>query len=394
MLSLITEPARGYDPFLEDNPPAIWTFAGRLLGLGIQVNGGASTLDDIAEEAEMMELPHLKVDSINEVATALQESAYLLDYLHLRDKSASPADIAASSRKLWDATKDQDIPAALALLRSCLRHRNPAVRTAAAISLLPLTQEEETRFHVTGIETQAISSILGSAGASSDPGVRELGVAATGITPPPSMAGAAPKQLGVPSVSFIVHGTAAYSNDWWRRGGEFHQYLLDGPKPNIYNDHSPWDWSGSIRDRDRRTAARRFAEWSIKEKGVRRYDALIGHSYGGAVILYATQYGVEADAVILLSTPARQYDPEWSNVGFCKSLRLKWDVALLADAIVHGPWGQKVRQRFTDSRIEELEPLSIFYDHASTHDPKVWEAHSVPELIWPEVAKVEYGKAT
>lgn len=121
---------------------------------------------------------------------------------------------------------------------------------------------------------------------------------------------------------------------------------------------------------------------------------MIGHSYGGAVILYATQYGVEADAVILLSTPARQYDPEWSNVGFCKSLRLKWDVALLADAIVHGPWGQKVRQRFTDSRIEELEPLSIFYDHASTHDPKVWEAHSVPELIWPEVAKVEYGKAT
>jgi hypothetical protein len=37
-------------------------------------------------------------------------------------------------------------------------------------------------------------------------------------------------------------------------------------------------------------------------------------------------------------------------------------------------------QLFQDARIEE-NVLDLWFDHFATHDPAVWKAHHVPDLI-------------
>jgi hypothetical protein len=99
---------------------------------------------------------------------------------------------------------------------------------------------------------------------------------------------------------------------------------------------------------------------------------IMGHSHGANVILKATQQGLQAGKVILLSCPvhADQYFPDFNRVKTpVYSVRVHMDLVILADA---------GGQRFRHPKIKEIV-LPIWFDHGASHDPRVWQDHDVAQ---------------
>ncbi|WP_411150643.1 hypothetical protein [Streptomyces sp. A30] len=387
----IEAPESGAAPFFILEDGSAWTLAGRLVGLALQLCGGMEYLREAPADVAMMELPSVRTESLKELADCLEESSHYLDYYGLSAAGDSLLDIPADSAKLeglYSSCGQGDASAALSLVMACLRHPHPAVRTAAAACLRPLGEADETRFHFPVLEAQRVESILKQAIWDEDPAIRELAFTAVRAPMPPSIAGSSGgsqrrRQRG--PVSLIVHGTSAYKGDWWRPRGMFYEYLAKGPKSNLINDESPWSWSGKNDSKDRRIAARSLAGFQ-KDRGIRRFDTIIGHSYGGGVALMATQFGAKARKIVLLSTPVRDYEENWENVDEVVSLRIHWDNVLMLDCLhrIVRFRGAPIRQRFSDLRIVEIPELPLWFkEHGSTHDPRVWVENSVPDRIWP-----------
>ena len=99
---------------------------------------------------------------------------------------------------------------------------------------------------------------------------------------------------------------------------------------------------------------------------------LFTHSHGGNVAMLATQGTLSVGELVLLSCPVHpDYAPNFANVSKAVSIRVKWDLVILADG---------GGQRFEDPRIEE-HVLPIWFKHSATHSPDVWKTHRVDLMI-------------
>jgi len=165
------------------------------------------------------------------------------------------------------------------------------------------------------------------------------------------------------SFSLLVHGTFAFPEKWWFPGGDFHDYVKQEIRSNVYDAKDTFWWSGRYKARDRAVGAERLAGW-VEAKGAARLDTVFAHSYGGAVALQATQWGLEMETAVLLSTPVDNYEVEWRNIGRAVSLRIHCDLVLLA---------ARTKQRFT-ANVEEHWIDSWFVKHAASHESSIWEA--------------------
>jgi pimeloyl-ACP methyl ester carboxylesterase len=171
--------------------------------------------------------------------------------------------------------------------------------------------------------------------------------------------------------SLLIHGTFAKSDAWWQPGGDFHTYLIQNPLPDLYAGSDRFDWSGGYSDAARLIAASDLQQW-IGSHGVS--DPLVmGHSHGANVVFLTTQLGVSMREAVLLSCPVHwpKYAPDFSRVAKLVSIRVHLDLVILADG---------GRQRFTDPRIEE-HVLPVWFNHAATHDPLIWQAHNVSAML-------------
>jgi hypothetical protein len=100
--------------------------------------------------------------------------------------------------------------------------------------------------------------------------------------------------------------------------------------------------------------------------------SLFTHSHGGSVAMLATQGALTVGELVLLSCPVHpEYAPNFANVSRTVSVRVKWDLVILADG---------GGQRFEDPRIEE-HVLPIWFNHSATHSPVVWATHHVDHMI-------------
>ena len=172
-------------------------------------------------------------------------------------------------------------------------------------------------------------------------------------------------------LSVAIHGTWAWRGDWWYPGGDFHSYVQQDVRPNIYAGGAPFSWSGGYFKKSRSKAAQRLARWAQDVAG-NRMDSAFAHSYGGAIALMSTASGAKYDRLVLLSVPVHNdYDIEWRHIGQPQSVRLSFDIVLAAAG---------ARQRFGANDDELVLPLYP-WSHGATHDPQLWADRSIASTL-------------
>lgn len=173
--------------------------------------------------------------------------------------------------------------------------------------------------------------------------------------------------------SLLVHGTFARNSDWWQPGGDFHEYLRDEVRPDLYGGSDRFDWSGGWSDGARSLAATQLRAW-VALKGFAGLS-LFTHSHGGSVAMLASQDGLDVGDLVMLSCPvhAHKYMPNFDRVARAISIRVHLDLVILIDGGA---------QRFEHPRITE-HVLPIWFDHFASHSPEVWQDNDVPSFLLP-----------
>jgi len=176
----------------------------------------------------------------------------------------------------------------------------------------------------------------------------------------------------------IVHGTifsfvGSQIDKWWRpRTGDLHIYLTRQlPHGHLYSRSDYFRWSGGWSDQARDDAADRLVEW-IREH---RFEGknIIAHSHGSNVLIRATDK-VELGTIVLLSCPvqARRYGINFQNVKRVVSIRVKWDLIIMAD---------RGRQRFDDARVQEIILPIWFGRHGTTRRSSTWRDQNLMQYL-------------
>lgn len=171
--------------------------------------------------------------------------------------------------------------------------------------------------------------------------------------------------------ALLVHGTFARRYSWWRPGGNFHTYVLNEARSDLYAGPDWFYWSGIYSDAARLLAAEELVAW-LQAHGVDRVD-LISHSHGGSVAMLASHAPLAIGKLVLLSCPVHwiKYSPHFATIGETISIRVHSDLVILAD---------RGGQRFRDPRIDE-HVLPLWFKHSATHDPDVWRRFGLPALV-------------
>ena len=168
----------------------------------------------------------------------------------------------------------------------------------------------------------------------------------------------------------MVHGTWAANGTWWRPAGDFYEFVRTF-RSDLYSGNDLFRWTGGYSDGARAQAAQTLKQW-VAGKGFAGLD-LFAHSHGANAAMLATQLGMRAGKLILLSCPVHphKYFPEFANTTRVISIRVKLDLVILAD---------RGGQKFKHPKIEE-NVLPIWFIHSASHDPQVWQDHNVRAKI-------------
>ncbi|MDH5506727.1 MAG: alpha/beta hydrolase [Anaerolineae bacterium] len=261
-----------------------------------------------------------------------------------------------------------DVDTASEVLEYFMYNESDLLRVAAAASNFDLSDEP-----------QRVIPVLAAATSSPDTLARDIAATVLArIAPqhPRVLAlsrGASTQADGTPSnTSLLVHGTWAKQAAWWHPGGDFHTYLLNHVRRDLYNRPDRFDWSGGYSHEARVDAAEEFIAWTTA-KQISSPDVFT-HSHGGSAVMLASHRpGLKIKELVLLSCPVHldRYFPNFSNIQKTVSIRVRLDLVILADF-----GGQK----FKHPNIEE-NVLPIWFDHAATHEEQVWVDHNVPNML-------------
>jgi hypothetical protein len=171
-------------------------------------------------------------------------------------------------------------------------------------------------------------------------------------------------------VSTMIHGTWAWAGDWWEPGGEFHNFIRDNHRSNLYNGGAPFSWSGVYRPGHRKRGAERLSKWSgaLAPDG---FQTVFAHSYGGDVAAGAVAiHRTRVDELVLLSAPATEYVEAAART----NMHIV-DVRLYLDPVLGlaRRW-QRIEKR---SNVTEVVFKKWRLDHGATHRDRVWRKEDV-----------------
>ena len=172
-----------------------------------------------------------------------------------------------------------------------------------------------------------------------------------------------------PSVSTMIHGTWAYMGDWWRpRVGDFHRFIGDKYRRNLYSGGAHFHWSGNYKERHRARAAEFFAEW-VTDRAPAGIQSLFAHSYGGEIAARALAIGTPIQELILLSTPVTSHvKAAAQSSARLIDIRLPFDPVLALELR---------RQRIPLNHNVTMVLTSWRLDHGATHKESVWLADDI-----------------
>ena len=390
------KPLVGQEAFAQRGRDAVLSQAAQLLLFGAQLRGRrlqkeraiparalaaapdtqALVIEELDEFPVPIFEPHGAIVQTEEVLLGLKRRFGIADL---------PKKVELAGKLALQAAADlQEKPSAMkamGLLETCLRHEEDLVRVSAAAA----------HFESSAEQARLIDLFAGGT-ASSDPLAAEI--AAMGLAryapghprlaelarPKPS-----PKGGRRTHSSLIIHGTLiggdpATTFAWSRPGGDFFDYLSTEVRNDVYGGPDLFDWSGGYSDAARELAANDLVAWIAGQTANHGWSdsLLFAHSYGACVAMRATQLGMKATELVLLSSPVhpQKYFPDFANAGKVVSFHVKMDVVLLADILYTG--GGSLR--FNDPRIGE-EVLPVWFNHSATHSPNVWRKYRLKDKI-------------
>jgi len=189
---------------------------------------------------------------------------------------------------------------------------------------------------------------------------------------PPAALPPAPAETGV--VSTIIHGTWAWPGNWWEPGGDFHRFIQNNYRSNLYNDGAPFSWSGAYRPGHRRRGAQRLFNWgtALSPGG---FETLFAHSYGGDIAARAVAvHRARVDELVLLSVPVTEY----VEAAVATNIRVV-DVRLYFDPVL-ALTGRPQRIEPLPDNVTEVVFKLWRRDHGASHREGVWRKEDVATL--------------
>lgn len=376
----VTKPPSVREAFELTDETATLTQAAYLLILGSQLRGDASggaRLDEVIppEDSAALGIPTVgpapgRIDSerMRQSLTGRFGTSVVATFPQGEDVTWRRDIFAELAR---DHFRELSPATAASLMEACLRHPHELIRVAAAAAYHDRSSEPE---RLTGILEQGTRSV--------DLLTRQLAATALAHAAPNNVrlgdltrsSGRAASARGAAShTAMLIHGTWALSATWWQPGGDFHSYLLQTLRPDLYNTDKRFAWSGGYSDAARALGANDLVTWAntYNEQGL----ALFTHSHGGSVAMLASGKGLRIGELVLLSCPVHipKYQPDFNQVRKVISIRVKLDLVILAD---------RGGQRFRHPQIRE-NVLPLWFDHTLTHNPDVWKngTYNIPAMV-------------
>lgn len=373
----VTSPPPAREAFERSDSAALMTQAAVLLAIGSQLRRDAAEFPDLLPEEDLADLGIPPVSP----ATGRIDSQRIRNSLNSKFQTSVSAAIPAGEDVTWRSDIFQELaqdylraPAALAaasLMEAYLRHPHELIRVAAAAGYQDRSSEPDRLIAILEQGTRSVDLL-----------VRQLASTALALVKPDSarlsdltrLAGRTANAAGAAShTAMLIHGTFALGNAWWQPGGDFHSYLLNAIRPDLYRNNDRFAWSGGYSTAARELGADDLVRWvnNHNEQGL----DLFTHSHGGNLAMLASHKGLRTGELVLLSCPVhfKRYQPEFSQVGKVVSIRVRLDLIILAD---------RGGQKFRHPRIRE-NVLPIWFDHAATHNPDVWKdsTYQIPAML-------------
>jgi hypothetical protein len=365
------EPRSDAFALLDETPDAIYTTAARALVVGLalinspmqgEINADLRAIGfiDVPRSWGGWKERVAFIDESDEILENFDVLGYVRDAeaQEFTEREAGAASKTTASVALWEGIVLTGNPAiSIAWLRLLIADRHPLASAAASVSLSRWRRSKD--LEVPGPLASARRSLDALSG-SADGDAANIAMAALGLEPEVAANEELEAVAEDDGLSLIVHGTWGWSKGWWDNGGDFHTYVLNNVRSNVYSGGRPYSWSGYYRRSHREKAAQRLARWAEGKK----LDAIFAHSYGGTIALRATHYGLQVKDLVLLSVPSQAVAAEWRNIDRAVSLRIHLDLVLLA-ARHPLPFADNVEENY-------LPPW--FVSHSDTHNPSVWQS--------------------
>lgn len=367
-------PPRGPAAFKStDDPEAVQAQAAILLAVGGQLRGDRAALQArsamAAQPADMFQRDDLEEFPIPRLAPPgrrLSPRAATAERFGPAVADATAHDGGTLATLAEDLYARQTTASAAALAHAALSHPHELVRVAAAHTALALTTEPRRPYEILVHGTRSHDELVRDLAATAlaryrpeDPALRALT-----IEPQPSPQGTA-------HTSTLIHGTWAANGTWWPPHGDFWNYIDVNVWHDLYANPDAFKWSGGYSNGARDQGADLLVGW-INSHGAAGLS-FMAHSHGTSVAMLASWRGVNFGNAVFLSSPVHPslYNMNFSAVGKVVSIRVKFDLVLLADGS---------GSRFTDPRYHE-HVLPVWFNHSATHDPAVWIKHNIPAML-------------
>ena len=177
----------------------------------------------------------------------------------------------------------------------------------------------------------------------------------------------------IPGTSLLVHGTFAEDrkSSWWVPGSRFHKFIKH-KFADLYGNSGYYTWSGAYDHRARKLASQELIDWAKQYATSGSLNHVFAHSHGGNIAMLASHAGLHMEKLVLMGCPFQsRYTPNFKNINSVSSVRVRFDLAVLADMILNGGRFKPISTKITDIR------LNVWFDHAKVHDPDVWIANNV-----------------
>jgi hypothetical protein len=379
----VEKPVPGPEAFRKTSQAAIQSQAALLLTLGRQLRGDDEALRARAAAAGLESEPIPRDDLAEFPIPTLRPTGERLGVRNVSSSLAAkfgPAltkapigggdakSVHRSTSKLAEQLfEEPTTETAAQLLEASLRHPEELVRVAAASSYFEISTQP-----------QRLIKILSDGTKSEDRLVRDVAATALARVAPehPSLRALTrsrpTKTKKKPShTSLLVHGTFARTATWWQPGGDFHSFAVANVRPDLYSAADRFDWSGGYSDAARALGAIQLRNW-VNARGLGGLD-VFGHSHGANIMMLATQNGLMAGTMVLMSCPVHipKYIADFTRVTRVVSVHVHLDLVILAD---------RGGQRFNHPNIEE-HVLPIWFDHSAAHDPAVWRSRNLKVVL-------------
>jgi len=381
----VEKPVPGPEAFRKSTEAAIQSQAALLLTIGRQLRGDDRSLlvrataaglrgavepipaDDLAEFPVPEIRPSAERFGMRSITGKLSQrfgASFAATSIGAADTQALKRSMPALAENLY---ADPTPESAAQLLEAALRHNDELVRVSAASAYFEISTQPKRLIRILAAGTRSEDRLVRNVAATALARVAPEHSALRALTRSnPTKSARKPSHT-----SLLVHGTFARSSAWWQPGGDFHNYIRANVRPDLYSAQDRFEWSGNYSDGARAAGATELRDW-VSAHQLGGLD-IFGHSHGANITMLATQDGMTAGTMVLMSCPVHvsKYMPDFSRVTRVVSIHVHLDLVILAD---------RGGQRFNHPNIEE-HVLSVWFDHSATHDPEIWRKKRLKEVL-------------